>query len=214
MYVPIGAKPPLCRALAASGRPCKRRVTSTGRTRIEPGTGDGTESAIYRHYEDTCATHLTAEAIAIRAVADERALAERTAHLERDPACWSWPLPDPALPAIQRWELFHARRCAICDDGTSRLVDDHDHVDLTIRGLLCAGCNASEGRDDHPIYIKYRRRPPSLILGRREEYDWFPFPRPPAHWIEIEARRTIRRPGYERHHATHPHLLGDPEAAR
>lgn len=44
---------------------------------------------------------------------------------------------------------------------------DHDHVSGLIRGLLCWGCNAAEGRSATRAYryLAYRERNPAVILG-------------------------------------------------
>ncbi|WP_107070024.1 endonuclease domain-containing protein [Streptomyces sp. M10] len=64
-------------------------------------------------------------------------------------------------------------RCAICGRSTrgrretvSRLVVDHDHGTGLIRGFLCLGCNAAEGRHNvkRRLYSNYRLRNPASIL--------------------------------------------------
>jgi hypothetical protein len=51
------------------------------------------------------------------------------------------------ITAAERDALFEAQggRCAICYGDLKRLVVDHDHSLLEIRGLLCDGCNTFVG---------------------------------------------------------------------
>lgn len=149
-----------------------------------------------------------------------------------DPVCWSWPstAPEPEIPegvsaAVARrlhdmqasspearagvqLEQWHDGRCAICG-GRSSLVEDHDHQTGLVRGLLCRGCNTREGssywasRTD-TIYAKYRKRPPTAILGMVIRYwdpvlqDYAPaLPPPPSRaqsraenpWLLVQQRR-------------------------
>lgn len=66
-------------------------------------------------------------------------------------------------------------RCAVCEEARLELVTDHDHATGLVRGLLCRSCNTreafshtpGEGRD---VYIAYRKRPPTAILGLTIRY--------------------------------------------
>ncbi|MGV9278025.1 endonuclease domain-containing protein [Streptomyces griseosporeus] len=104
---------------------------------------------------------------------------ERSALVLGDPACWGWPVPaagppvpeDQAAAVLNDWQQG---RCAICAT-TEDLVNDHDHQTGLMRGRLCRRCNTNEGMDGRPgtVYEKYRRRPPTRILGIRLRY-WDP----------------------------------------
>jgi integrase len=90
-----------------------------------------------------------------------------------EPACWSWPIPEAT---DDRFLAFHVgsqklARCAICGRAERKLVDDHDHRTGLRRGLLCRGCNVSEGNQQHGlIFARYRERHPAAILGHSEFY--------------------------------------------
>lgn len=61
--------------------------------------------------------------------------------------------------------------CAVCGEARRRLLIDHDHESGLIRGLLCNGCNTSEGRDYRaPWFQRYRNDTPSAQLGLRIPY--------------------------------------------
>lgn len=61
---------------------------------------------------------------------------------------------------------FHADRCAMCGKRVAdNAVTDHDHATGLVRGFLCRGCNTREGMCGAPVFVKYRRRYPMLILG-------------------------------------------------
>lgn len=103
------------------------------------------------------------------------------------PACWSWEVPplDLAVPILSdvadarvvdsaawRFAQFHQGRCALCGQ-ILKLVVDHDHWSGLVRGLLCEGCNVTEGRPwttDVMGFAGYRRRHPAAILGYYEPY--------------------------------------------
>lgn len=96
-----------------------------------------------------------------------------------EPACWSWPIPDPrplstinrVTPADMQWDDFHDGRCALCGERDDT-VEDHDHATGLLRGLLCRSCNTIEGRNhdpDTPV-AAYRERNPATILGYVERY--------------------------------------------
>jgi hypothetical protein len=65
-------------------------------------------------------------------------------------------------------------RCAICGYRALDLVTDHDHQTGLIRGELCTSCNTREGRQDRPVFVAYRDKPPAVILGVEERY-WSSF---------------------------------------
>ena len=66
---------------------------------------------------------------------------------------------------------YQADRCAVCA-GTDHLVVDHDHDTGLVRGLLCSGCNTSEGNKDRdsPELCAYRSHPPTAQLGIEIRY--------------------------------------------
>lgn len=86
----------------------------------------------------------------------------------RDPRAAKYHLVDGGHR--NRFDAFHAGRCAICACNVDRLVNDHHHASGLLRGRLCLGCNVAEGRGDHPLFEAYRRRPPAVILGYRQFY--------------------------------------------
>lgn len=67
----------------------------------------------------------------------------------REPACWSWPIPEPLETASdeERFDAFHGGRCAMCGAtaGPHVLHTDHDHTTGLTRGKLCSLCNVQEG---------------------------------------------------------------------
>ena len=108
-----------------------------------------------------------------------------------DPACWSWPV---TVAADERSLIaWQAGRCAVC--GRPAFNRDHDHATGLLRGYLCRSCNASEGTahtGQAPIFAKYRRLPPAVLLG-----------------LGVPARSVVRyRPGTRSgtRHATTPAL--------
>lgn len=72
-------------------------------------------------------------------------------------------------PRRVRWREFHDGRCAGCG-GRARLVVDHEHATGLERGLLCHPCNVSEGAGVVPWVLRYRERPPAVILGHVRYY--------------------------------------------
>lgn len=121
--------------------------------------------------------------------------AAKLAHRE-GPACWLWPIPAlrseaevvealarhdlaphicsnavAGAPAVWRFVEFHAGRCAVCGEAAGLLVVDHKHGPRTVRGFLCYGCNALEGRaSDLSALAGYRRIHPASMLGYREPF--------------------------------------------
>lgn len=90
--------------------------------------------------------------------------------LPNEPACWSWELPPlPQPPVIERVRAWQTGRCAICGlfvPERNELVEDHDHATGDTRGFLCHRCNTSEGkRNPHPVFLRYRKQYPTLMLG-------------------------------------------------
>jgi transposase len=59
------------------------------------------------------------------------------------------------LTVLEARRLREGKSCAICG-STERLVVDHCHVKLKIRGILCAGCNSGLG---------YFRDSPELLMA-------------------------------------------------
>ena len=148
---------------------------------------------------DSCRTHLTPAELVVflqRECEFEekwgiRAWREREAELfASDPACWSWG-SHPTADDIQRVKAsfspevhmrltdgdfaefamieWHEKRCAICDN-TGSLVLDHDHQTGLIRGKLCRSCNTCEGFRHGGVWDKYRRRNPATICGVESPY--------------------------------------------
>ncbi len=138
-------------------------------------------------YGPLCCLHrppLSPDELARRAVMAEEAAAAQLVAWNRDPACWSWPIPERTempdfsghrleeeLAAEWAWELIVAwqdGRCAGCGGPYSRMsgsVGDHCHMTGLVRGILCRGCNAKEGHGNGGWIEKYRRLPPAVILG-------------------------------------------------
>ena len=91
------------------------------------------------------------------------------------PACWGWPLPPLPQPnnahLVRMWQ---AGRCAVCGGQESKpygLVEDHDHDSGDVRGYLCEECNFNEGRrTPHPVFLLYRDRYPTRMIGVLERY--------------------------------------------
>lgn len=115
-----------------------------------------------------CPVHLTVEdraaAAADRAEAEQRV---RTYYEAEEPACWSWTLPHAAAGANPWYQLvdWQAERCAVCGGRVGRMVLDHDHDTGLVRGWLCAGCNISEGSSSSAVFVRYRARHPTALLG-------------------------------------------------
>lgn len=85
------------------------------------------------------------------------------------PACHDW---DPPT-AGQCYVEWQDGRCAGCGrpEGRTLNVRDHCHRTGIVRGLLCSGCNVSEGNGrNHAFWQRYRARPPTVICGAAEVY--------------------------------------------
>ena len=81
-------------------------------------------------------------------------------------------VPFTAMKALSMWQ---AGRCAVCEQAGAELVIDHDHATGLVRGLLCRSCNTREGfsyapRGGRDVYMAYRERPPTVILGLTIRY--------------------------------------------
>jgi hypothetical protein len=89
-----------------------------------------------------------------------------------------------------RFSVFHNERCAICGQRFDRAVNDHDHRTGLVRGLLCVGCNISEGTNWTSTAVQlYRERPPAAILGVQIYYvgrGW-----PQGWWSDEAVARTL-----------------------
>jgi hypothetical protein len=112
---------------------------------------------------------------------------------------WNWP-----QYLLTSW---HSDRCAVCGVETLALAVDHDHHSGLVRGLLCRGCNLSEGTSRNEVYDLYRQRPPALILGTRFFYtgrgwpdDWWCDERlarrltSNREWTQAEATLVLQTP--------------------
>lgn len=141
---------------------------------------------------------------------DEEQERIRVVHMNRDPACWSWPAPETCTfkdaDTAERFLRWWNAVCAICEESGD-LVIDHDHATGLVRGRLCRTCNIKEGMSDAPIFRKYRKRNPASILGIEEQY-WSPFtgyaepeqPMTAEEWQQVRAavdRMSIPLPGPE-----------------
>jgi len=81
-----------------------------------------------------------------------------------------------SLVQYRKLQLQQNNQCAICKKVEGdRLVVDHCHTTMTIRGLLCVGCNRGIGFfDDEPKkltaagdYLKRAAASPSGLTSRR-----------------------------------------------
>jgi hypothetical protein len=194
---------PTCTATTVSGRPCRAQASRW------PRGVDGDPQL--------CGRHLPVE---LRETRDAGFAEEERRHMEflaaRDPECWSWPTAPlwdgiatyyggPVDDLQRRFEegeeqalymvfaAWHNDRCAVCGFRDPRLVRDHDHDTVSIRGLLCRSCNGREPHDDG-LFSKYRKRPPTQILGIHLRYVDL------RHgWVEPRAivqRRLDNHPAY------------------
>lgn len=85
---------------------------------------------------------------------------------------WDEPTPemrDEAMSGVDLLRMWQDDRCAICG-ARGRLVVDHDHDIGLVRGLLCSGCNTTEGMSFRPIFVRYREHHPAMTLNIRETY--------------------------------------------
>lgn len=129
-----------------------------------------------------CYHHLTdAERGRIALAAENRERLVESSLDGIDPARWHWPIPPLRLIADEQtedaaaWdtlERFQVGRCAACGKPDDWLVRDHDHETGLVRGLLDTRCNGREGRwyRDDDLFARYRRRPPTTILGLTIRY--------------------------------------------
>lgn len=75
------------------------------------------------------------------------------------------------IDPIAQLREYQAGHCAVCGEVRMRLRIDHDHDTGLVRGLLCNGCNISEGRDFRaPWFERYRANPPAARLGLAVQY--------------------------------------------
>ena len=83
------------------------------------------------------------------------------------PACWAWPEPvRPVANYLSTMRDWQAGRCATCgNEPLGGLWEDHDHRTGDTRGFLCPGCNVREAGSKLPVFVRYRQRPPTVILG-------------------------------------------------
>ena len=114
------------------------------------------------------------------------------------PACWTWPLPDPAeitaaedlFCRIMLMGAWQQDRCAVC----GRLIPysyvvDHDHKTGFARGYLCQSCNTRESQPGLLIFDRYRHVNPASIC----HVEWFyrePTWRPPLTENDFEDVRN------------------------
>lgn len=97
-----------------------------------------------------------------------------------------------SLTMVERWQ---AGRCAVCARKAEKrpgerpvLYEDHDHATLRTRGFLCPRCNTSEGaRRPHPVFLLYRERHPTSILGVLHQRGRFQHPD-----VEAADREFVR----------------------
>lgn len=172
---------PLAVPYEPCGRPTKVGMPCAhGRGAMTLGDGFG----VIWWESPACKTHLTPEERDARQEVEDRISAAQAAI---EPACWSWTVPALEdvieminaypeqvrrylFPDIVAFEEFHDNRCAICGLRSSDLVEDHDHSTGMVRGKLCRGCNAAEGKSVLPLFWKYRARNPAGILGVQLPY--------------------------------------------
>lgn len=144
----------------------------------------------------SCPFHVTPHEVAAAEVERVRLTAiVDTWNASLTPACHSWPVTAddrravvdlPKLPGNELDEASAAHgllhdwqqgRCAVCGGRGGRsedLVLDHDHTTALVRGWLCRSCNVAEPRSDRGDFVKYRDRPPAVLLGVAARY-WDPF---------------------------------------
>lgn len=81
------------------------------------------------------------------------------------------------LVVAAREKLMAAQegKCAICSSDQLKLVIDHDHVSLEIRGLLCRPCNCAVGRfeanlekNPQECVVAYVQNPPARRFLRSQ----------------------------------------------
>ena len=94
------------------------------------------------------------------------------------PACWTWPLPDPAeitdaadlFCRINLMGAWQQDRCAVCGRPVPySFVVDHDHETGFARGHLCQSCNTRESHGRLLIFDRYRHVNPASIC----HVEWF-----------------------------------------
>lgn len=73
------------------------------------------------------------------------------------------------------------------------------------RGYLCPSCNRLEGSSDHETFVRYRRRPPSAILGLSMPY---------RTRAEPNGLLLTSRAGYEKHFTDYREHINLPESEK
>ena len=54
----------------------------------------------------------------------------------------------------EQMEKDQKGKCKICRSGAKKLVIDHNHATLTVRGLLCPRCNLAVGYIENDLLLK------------------------------------------------------------
>lgn len=191
----------MCPVPTRAGRPCPNRLPVG-------------ESACWLHQPAD-------ERAATRSRKEERRVALEAWWDTTTPACHDWPVTEEDLLAAARagaiedhderqrvgWGVISTWQrglCAICGEishdwarGITDWVLDHDHQTGLVRGMLCRGCNISEGCNDYGALRRYRERPPAAMLGVEARYQ-SPFtgwaaPEPEWLWSPDPDRSPSRR---------------------
>lgn len=104
----------------------------------------------------------------------ERTRSDRAAEISYRSRVEGLPPIPTGLSEEEQWSHFvkvHDGRCAICQHPDDSLQTNHDRGSALVRGLLCRGCNASEGTGDGSARFRvYRERPPAAVIGLAVRY--------------------------------------------